>query len=282
MMKNRGSSLLGDSQFRTSFLTIYSDISQLLVASSPAVITTRLGSAGPNPFQAYDPEFADNIEFGIKSTWFDDRVRFNANYFKVSYEDFQRSFVVVVPGGGGAQETRTFNASDVDAQGLELELDWQILDNLRFRANLGWLDAEYESFQIDINGDGTPEDFSNRDVARAPEWTGGFDLTYDQQLPSNGSISYNANFNFEDENIYFHSPNAANPEQDTILDQRTIMNASATWRDPSEKYYVSVFGRNLTDDRYRTASQFVGGLWVQANFGPPRTYGVEAGARFDF
>jgi len=242
----------------------------------------QIGSSGAFPADAYDPEFANNIEFGIKSSFFDQRVRFNATYFNVRYEDFQRSFVVSDPRGTGAQETRTFNASEVISQGFEFELEWLIVEDLMLRANLGWLDAEYEEFLVDINGDGTPEDFTNREVSRAPEWTAGIDLTYNQTLASLGSLRYNFNFSYEDENIYYHSPNAANPEQDTVLDARTIVNLSATWRDPSERYHVSVFGKNLTDDRYLTASQFVGGLWVQGNFGPPRVWGVEAGGRFDF
>ena len=70
---------------------------------------------------SYDPEFANNYEIGIKTSMFDDRVRFNATGFYVNYEDFQRSTVVSVP-GTAFQETRTFNAAEVDAYGLEFEL----------------------------------------------------------------------------------------------------------------------------------------------------------------
>ena len=37
----------------------------------------------------YDPDFLDNYEFGIKSTWADGRVAFNANAFFMEWSDYQ-------------------------------------------------------------------------------------------------------------------------------------------------------------------------------------------------
>lgn len=232
------------------------------------------------PLQSYDPELADNIEVGIKTTLMDDRVRFNATVFNVDYEDFQRSTVVSVP-GTAFQETRTFNAADVNAKGAELELTALLSDNLTLRANIGLLDAEYDEFVLDRNLDGVLEDFSGRDVVRAPDVTAGIDLTYLQALGNGGNLRWNTNFNYEDENVYYYNDDIGE-QFDTILEERTILNFSVTYTDPSEKYYVSAFGRNLTDDRYKTASQAVGVLWTFSNYGPPRTYGVEAGFNFDF
>lgn len=232
------------------------------------------------PLQSYDPELADNIEVGIKTSLMDDRVRFNATVFNVDYEDFQRSTVVSVP-GTAFQETRTFNAAEVNAKGAELELTALLSDNLTLRANIGFLDAEYDEFVLDRNLDGVLEDFSGREVVRAPDVTAGIDLTYMQSLGNGGTLRWNSNFNYEDENTYYYNDDIG-AEFDTILEERTILNFSVTYTDPSERYYVSAFGRNLTDDRYKTASQAVGVLWTFSNYGPPRTYGVEAGFNFDF
>ncbi|MFK7915839.1 MAG: TonB-dependent receptor [Pseudomonadales bacterium] len=229
------------------------------------------------PVEAYDPEFATSYEIGIKTNLADDRIRFNATYFFVNYEDFQRSTVVSLP-GTAFQETRTFNAADVDAQGLELEFTALLAEGLTLRANLGWLDTEYKKFELDRNRDGIIEDFSGRDVVRAPEITAGVDLTYEQQLGNRGWLNWNLNFNYEDENTYYYNDDIGE-QFDTVLDKRTILNANVTWRDQSDRYHVSVFGKNLTDDRYKTASQAVGALWTFSNYGPPRVYGLEVGAR---
>jgi len=240
----------------------------------------QAGSGGFDnfPLQSYEPEFATNFEVGVKTTLADGKVRFNATAFTVNYEDFQRSTVVSVP-GTAFQETRTFNAADVDASGLELELTAQLSENLTLRANIGLLDTEYNEFLLDRNLDGVLEDFSGREVVRSPDLTAGIDLTYLQSLSSGGNIRWNLNYNHEDENTYYYNDDIGS-EFDTILEARDIINASVTWSDAEDRYYVSAYGKNLSDDRYKTASQAVGALWTFANYGPPIAWGVEFGARF--
>ncbi len=230
------------------------------------------------PLQSYEPEFATNVEVGIKKSFLDDRVRLNATVFNVNYEDFQRSTVVSVP-GTAFQETRTFNAAEVDAQGLELEFSALLTDGLTLRANVGLLDAEYKEFLLDRNLDGTLEDFSGRDVVRSPDVTAGIDLTYLRDLSSGSNLRLNANFNYEDENTYYYNDDIGSAF-DTVLEKRTIFNASVTWTSPEERFFASLFGKNLSDDRYKTASQAVGALWTFSNYGPPRAYGVEVGYKF--
>ncbi len=229
------------------------------------------------PLQSYDPEFANNVEVGVKTNLADDRVRFNVTYFQVEYEDFQRSTVVSVP-GTAFQETRTFNAAEVTSQGLEVELTALLAENLTLRANVGWLDSEYDKFVLDRNLDGIPEDFSGRDVVRSPEVTGGLDLTYEQDLGDNGRIAYNVNYLYEDENTYYYNDDIGR-QFDTLLEERNILGASITWTSADDQYYVSAFGKNMTDDRYKTASQAVGVLWTFSNYGPPEVYGVQIGVR---
>ncbi|MEO0995934.1 MAG: TonB-dependent receptor [Pseudomonadota bacterium] len=230
------------------------------------------------PLQSYDPEFANSIELGIKSSFNDDRVRLNATVFHVNYEDFQRSTVVSVP-GTAFQETRTFNAADVDAVGLEVELTALLAENLTLRANLGTIDAEYNEFVLDRNLDGVLEDFSGRDVVRAPEVSGAVDLTYLQELAAGGNIRWNASYMYEDENTYYYNDDIGS-QFDTVLEERNLVNANITWTNAADTFHVAAFGKNLTDERYKTASQAVGALWTFSNYGPPRTYGIEAGFRF--
>ena len=235
------------------------------------------GGFGNFPLQPYDPEFATSYEIGLKSTLLDDRLRLNATYFNVNYEDFQRSTVVSVP-GTAFQETRTFNAADVDAQGIELEVTALLADGLTLRANVGWLDTEYNKFVLDRNLDGILEDFSGREVVRAPELTAGIDITYERSIGDAGHLTFNLNYLYEDENTYYYNDDIGS-QFDTVLEERTILGASVTWENTSRRFYVSAFGKNLTDDRYKTASQAVGALWTFSNYGPPRVYGVQTGVR---
>jgi iron complex outermembrane receptor protein len=229
------------------------------------------------PLEAYDPEFARSYEIGLRSRFANDRLRLNATYFLVDYEDFQRSTVVSLP-GTALQETRTFNAAEVKATGLELELFALLKENFTARLNIGLLGTDYEKFLLDRNLDGVFEDFSNREVVRAPELTAGIDLSYIKPLRSGHQLSWNMSFLYEDQSAYYYNDDVG-AAYDTELEERTILNVSLTWRHANQKYWMSLFGKNLTDDRYKTASQAVGALWTYSNYGPPITYGIEIGAR---
>ena len=87
----------------------------------------------------------------------------------------------------------------------------------------------------------------------------------------------NGDLNYVARNLFTQS--IVTPSDNTFLDARTLLNASITLAEADDKYYLRVFGRNLTDQRYRTASQVVGGLWSNSQFGPPRFIGVEIGAK---
>jgi iron complex outermembrane receptor protein len=83
---------------------------------------------------------------------------------------------------------------------------------------------------------------------------------------------------YEDESTFYY---AADGEQfDTFLQSHTLVNANLTWTSSNGIWYLSAFGKNLTDERYRNASQYVGGLWTFSTYAPPRTYGVEVGIHY--
>ena len=81
------------------------------------------------------------------------------------------------------------------------------------------------------------------------------------------------------------------PSQFLDQDAYSLIDASLVWKHMNGKYEVGIYGRNLTDQQYRTSGhQFVTpdgsastlGLEGVANafFGPPRTYTVTARVNF--
>jgi len=86
---------------------------------------------------------------------------------------------------------------------------------------------------------------------------------------------FNGNVNYVDKNLFTQDINQI--AGNTFLNARTLVNASLTLSAPDDRYFVRVIGRNLTDKRYKTAEQNVAGLWQNAQYGPPRFFGVEAG-----
>jgi iron complex outermembrane receptor protein len=242
--------------------------------TSGAAITAR--SAAPT-----DPEIADSFEAGVKLDLLERRLRLDLTAFHVTYDDAQRDLVAEFTNalGGTFQETRFFNAAEVTAQGIEAELTALLTERLKIKANLGYTDTEYDSFEADTDFDGTPDvDLSDRDVNRAPELQWGIDARYTVPL-AYGTLDVGGNLSYEDDSIFVYSNTA--PEFDSRSDERTLLSASVTWRDPSDVWFVRLYGKNLTDEEYRIGELPVANLWTFASFGAPRTWGVEAGYTFE-
>jgi iron complex outermembrane receptor protein len=241
----------------------------------------------------YDPEFADSYELGLKTTWFEDRLRLNGALFYVEYTDAQRALVTVVcvedpnvvndgcPGdqvGRQFQETRFFNAADVTVQGFELEGTGLVTDNFTLSANLSYNDGEYDKFEADTNGDGINDvDLSGLPLTRTPEWKYGVQGLYTFEA-LDGRVDLFGSVGYEDANVFYYSE--FRPEFNSVLDERTLVDASITYTGADDRWFVRAFGNNLTDERYRIASQVVAGLWTHSQFGTPRNYGLQLGMKF--
>ena len=253
----------------------------------------QAGSALAVPLSVtrYEPEEADSFEIGLKLDYWDDRARLNIALFFVEYTDMQRA-AIVTNTATAAQETVVFNAGKVSASGIELEGSVRFNENWTGRFNLGYLDAEFDEFLLDLDLDGTCipgtplcQDLSGRPVSRAPELQFGADLTYDAELGNGGHLRSQVSIYFQDENTFYYAAPAFELDQspsfmsqwDTEIEEYTLLDAFLTYTHSSDKWYVSIFGKNLTDERYHSASQYVGGLWTFSTYAPPRTYGIEFG-----
>jgi len=251
---------------------------------------TGTGGNPIEPIQArpVDPETADSFELGMRSEWLDNTLRLNLTGFYVVYDDSQQQLLAEIEAdrdGDGVnestfQETRFFNAAEINVYGIELESTWLVSDNFSIQGSLGWLDSEFDEFQADTNFDGTIDtDLSNNDVARAPEWTWNVDFLFDHDA-FGGVMDYVLNVNYVDEAVYAYTAVPDTP--DGITDDRTLVNAAITFRPGSGNWWVRAFGKNLTDEEYRVGELPVANLWVMSFYGQPLTFGVEAGMDFDW
>jgi len=51
------------------------------------------------------------------------------------------------------------------------------------------------------------------------------------------------------------------------------------WKDPSQRYWVALYGENLTNQRYRTQVQY-NSFGIGASWNAPATWGVQLGSKF--
>ena len=222
------------------------------------------------------PETADSYEIGLKSEFLDNRARFNITGFWVDYTDLQKQIVVpITVNNQPNQVTRFFNAASARVKGIEAEATIIPTQGLTLRGVLGYQDAKYIKFVTPIP---SGYDLSTNQLDRAPKWQWALDGTYTVPINDQWKVTLNGNVNHTSINLF--TPSIADARDNTFLRAHTLLNASITFAETDDKYWLRVVGKNLGDKRYETASQVVGGLWTFTLYGPPRYYGVEAGFKF--
>ncbi len=228
-----------------------------------------------NDARATRPEKADSFELGVKTQTFDNRLRFNLTGFYVKYTDLQKQLnVPITVNGVDNQVTLFFNAASATVKGLELETSALLFEGFTLRGVLGYLDGKYDEY----TAPGAGYDLASAPLDRAPKWQWTVDATYQVPLGSNHKMVLNGNAAYTARNLSTQAIDT--PFGNTFLDARTLLNASLTLAQADDRYFLRLLGRNLSDARYRTASQNVAGLWQNSQFGPPRFYGVEVGFRY--
>jgi len=88
----------------------------------------------------FGPEQIWSYEAGVKSDWFDRRMRVNVSAFKYDYKDLQVQSLI------GAGVVAIGNAATANVKGLEIETTGKPIPDLLLTANLALLDARYGRF----------------------------------------------------------------------------------------------------------------------------------------
>jgi iron complex outermembrane receptor protein len=212
----------------------------------------------------FDPEEVDTYEVGMKSDWWNQRLRLNATLFSSDYTDKQEE--IIVPDANGNVDTFVVNASDASMDGVELELTALLYEGLTFFAQGGYLDAQYDEFLIpDIPG--VPTDGSSLDIRNAPEYTFGAGLNYTHPLFGHSAMAYDVNYRWRDEYVTIFNNDPLGQK-----DSAGFWDANIDYR-YKESLTVSVYGRNLGDERYFRAV-VIQPISTFAQYNEPRNYGV--------
>ena len=214
-----------------------------------------------NPVAAmsgYDPETVENIEVGAKIDFFSNRARLNVAAFSMDYQDLQ-----VTQTDDGCLCNITDNAADAEITGAELEMTFAVTNRLTVWGGATFLETEYIDFI-----DGTGVDASGNQLQRTPEnqFNVGAELVLDVG-PYVDALSIRANYSHQGE-MYW------SPENVQYEDAYGLLNGRIAFAPESANWSVSLWGRNITDEIYRTNIIAFFGDEV-SRLGAPRTYGVE-------
>ena len=220
-----------------------------------------------------DPEFVWNYEAGVKTTLFNERARFNLTYYRADYTDLQTTLIPT-----GSRSYTIVNAGEAAVDGIELEAMALITDGLLFNISYAWTDARFTSFEIPPN-----INFTGNNVAQTPEHSWSADLSYTTPLgPGEAQVSLHYAFRGDS---FFDADNAT---QEAIVDYVDFREFNATASYDWNDWRLSIWGKNLTDERalynglplFGQFSQssplefFSGEPFITGVVSPGRSYGI--------
>lgn len=223
----------------------------------------------------FDPEFIDSYELGLRSTFLDRRVTFNATAFWMDYTDRQMQLVEVVSLSPFVSRVRIFNAGKSEQKGVEIEASVEPVSGLRIAGAYGYTDARYTELAGPFAGVGDVAVDLRRELPQTPKHTFNVAATYRTSLALPGELVFHADYNYRSK-IYYDLPNSEAIAQGGY----GLVNGRITWEAPSGGLEFAVWVRNLTNKTYRTDGTAVPGIFTSAYFGDPRTYGIEITKRF--
>jgi len=232
----------------------------------------------------YDPETVVSYELGVKSQFFDNRVRANAAIFYSDYKDFQArvSQCTIQPGFPVCQiELTVLNAGQLEISGAELEVFAAPIENLTLEAQIGYLDASYGEF-VDLRFPGGSRAFQT--PAFSPDWTVRLAGAYEFDLGDFGGLTVGAQARYKSEFALSvdNTDTLGNRYPGLWQEDFWLFDARLVWESNDGRFTAGLYGRNLTDEVYKTDAQefsSVGGIQT-AYYGAPRTFSFTVTARY--
>lgn len=220
---------------------------------------------------AFAPETVKVYELGFKWTGLDNRVRVSGAGFHTDYDDLQ-----IQINDGIAPVTRNAAAAEID--GFELEIMAIPAAGWLFQGGVGYLDASYteldasQNFVTDLRGITLDSNLVN-----APDWSTNFGLQYSHLFVGAGELTARLDWSYRTQ-VNKDALNFPSVLQDDLH----LLNAAISYVSANDKWQLSIFGKNITDERY-IVSGFANGL-AQAtstvNLGRPAEWGITFKYRF--
>jgi len=242
------------------------------------------GELGLDRPSFFDDEMVDAYEIGIKSDWLDNRLRINAAAYYNDFTDLQRSIFLTQTDDEGNVTGLTQQFNNVDAAatwGFELEVVGVLAedaftggDNLTAEFSLGLINSKYKVDFIDFNGDGGND--IDLPFEQQPRHTIFAALTYFQPVGNGGALTYRVS--------YAHTP-AFYSGGENLWDinrhlERGLLDASLRYEAEGGEWYVTVYGKNLTNEHYYQTRTPFSPAFGLAQPAKGATWGAEIG--FDF
>jgi iron complex outermembrane receptor protein len=219
----------------------------------------------------YDPELQDAFELGLKTDWFDNRLRANATAFYNTIRGMQRDVFLIDPIVASVQVTR--NTADATIQGFELEFAGVATDEWVLFANAGYTDGSYDEIFFDLDGGGIGDSDLGLAIPRLSPWSYAVGMTYTRDFPGGFTLRLRTDYGYR-------SSAASLDDNRAFLLPIEDLSASMSLTFPGRHWSLSLYGRNLLDNvtiGVHTLSPPSLGSGSYRSLNEGRVIGVEAG-----
>jgi iron complex outermembrane receptor protein len=222
---------------------------------------------------AVEPEVLDASEIGLKTEFFDKRLRFNSAAYFYKFSNMQLAKVI-------AGQAITVNAADAEIKGLDTSMELIPVRNVTLRVGASYIDSKFTSYPnapiySPAPGGGlaaVPGDATGNQLPYAPEYS--FNVGGDYVVPT-----AQANYTF---NIHYAYTDSLFINADNLVKQPSFgyLNSSLTWASHNGKWDVRLWGKNLNNAHTYTFLLEQQGIGVTASPAAPRTFGITLGTHW--
>lgn len=228
------------------------------------------------------PELATAFEVGVKGFFFDRLLRLNVDAFHERFTNFQvNALLATVP----ANIYGVINAGALVSQGVEGEAELRPYRGLNLSGNIAYTDAHYTDFanapcysgqSVAAGCVGGVQNVDGQQTVNAPSWSGSATARYDWALSDRLKSFVQANVYYKGRVWYSvgRDPYERGPAY-------TLLNLTAGIRTADDRYGITAFGKNVTNQHYvsrifPTFQQVVQAL----SYDSQATYGVAVDVKF--
>jgi iron complex outermembrane receptor protein len=221
------------------------------------------GSPGEAISPTVNPEYAWSYEGGVKRTIAGGRARVNTAVFYVDYQDLQvQSFLR--PGVPNVS-----NAASATITGVEVEVAASAWRGVQLAGNLSWLDALYDRY-LAVGLAGVTGDVAGHRLNNAPEWSGSGSAAYEFATGRAGYASVRCDVSGQSR--VFFTPFNTNIETQAPY---ALVHLRAGFEPHHRRWELSVFVRNMANQRYLTSTSNLPLPAFTGQPGEPRTWGTQ-------
>lgn len=229
-----------------------------------ATISTgfRGGGFNPRPFaesqiNEFQPEKLTEYEVGLKSDWFDHRLRANVAGYYGNYKSLQFNSQI---SQNGVPYTGITNIGGADIYGYEIELEARPVGALRIEASMGYTAFRYKDLGVNVGCGSGPDAAANADahlcIAGNPSYSdypvgqpkikANLGASYVFSLPDGSSVTPRLDATYQSR-VY---SDVINNTPGAIISPRYLLNGRVQWDSSTDKWSVAALGTNLTNKQY--------------------------------